>query len=411
MWPMIAEFDLRCTECGHDIQPGRLCLSELPEEIPSGVSRGDFKNYCIGCPECWKRGRHACYLRYLENNRSIRKTPRSLPCARCGIRIGAGESSCADVYYEWPEASDQSRNQTAVDRILQFSGSSMVTASQYSAKLDHRISLEDYRIELAASPKQYDPLIAKFHKAGLREPPQRTASEANELFDDTIPFPVRNLGRDAVEEFIHGKELSHIRSIRNHPELARDNRNLIWENSADNRSRGPDDMTRAEVSRIQEAESLHTTSIVFRHCWDAAKTTALYAGLLEAPVAAIENLIHYGKGRKTGEAALMDAGKSIATAAGSGAIVGFAITGAVALLGAAPLIITVAPILKTVGLPLYAFNCLKRILSALDNGLPVDLVGTYFCSPRCHDRYAYETGYSALMRWEEVRVNSGCLVR
>ena len=57
MWPMIAEPDLRCAECRHTIQPGRLCLSELPEETPASVSRSDFNNYCIGCPECWAQGK------------------------------------------------------------------------------------------------------------------------------------------------------------------------------------------------------------------------------------------------------------------------------------------------------------------------------------------------------------------
>ena len=39
MWPMIAEPGLCCEECRHNIQPGRLCLSELPEEMPSVTSR------------------------------------------------------------------------------------------------------------------------------------------------------------------------------------------------------------------------------------------------------------------------------------------------------------------------------------------------------------------------------------
>ena len=103
MWPMIAESDLRCTECRHSIQAGRLCLSELPEETPSGIVRGDFQNYCIGCPECWRHGKHACYVRHLEREGSSAKTPRSLPCARCGRRIGAGERAAVEVYYEWPE--------------------------------------------------------------------------------------------------------------------------------------------------------------------------------------------------------------------------------------------------------------------------------------------------------------------
>ena len=104
MWQMIAEPGLRCAECRHPIQPGRLCLSELPEETPAGVSRGDFRNYCIGCPQCWAQGKHACYVRYLDSGQSSGKTPRSLPCARCGRRIGAGEKAGVDVYYDWPEA-------------------------------------------------------------------------------------------------------------------------------------------------------------------------------------------------------------------------------------------------------------------------------------------------------------------
>ena len=75
MWPMIAEPGLRCAECRHSIQPGRLCLSELPEESPVGVSRRDFRNYCIGCPECWRQGKHACYVRYLEGGGSTGQTP------------------------------------------------------------------------------------------------------------------------------------------------------------------------------------------------------------------------------------------------------------------------------------------------------------------------------------------------
>ena len=39
MWAMIAEPGLRCAECGHTIQPGRLYLSELPKEAPGGINR------------------------------------------------------------------------------------------------------------------------------------------------------------------------------------------------------------------------------------------------------------------------------------------------------------------------------------------------------------------------------------
>lgn len=94
---MIAEPNLRCAECRHTIRPGRLCLSELPEETPPGLPRSDFRHYCIGCPQCWAQGRHACYVRRLAHGASAARTPRSLPCARCGQRIPAGEKAAVDL--------------------------------------------------------------------------------------------------------------------------------------------------------------------------------------------------------------------------------------------------------------------------------------------------------------------------
>ena len=106
MWPMIAGPGLRCGECRHNILPGRLCLSELPEEMQPGVSRSDFRNYCIGCPECWRRGMHACYVRYLEGGNSQGRTDRSLPCSRCGRRIPSGDRAGIETHYDWPSALD-----------------------------------------------------------------------------------------------------------------------------------------------------------------------------------------------------------------------------------------------------------------------------------------------------------------
>ncbi len=79
MWPMIAEPGLCCAECKHAIQPGRLCLSELPEETPDGVSRCDFDNYCIGCPQCWAQGKYACYVRHLDSGANTGNPPVACP--------------------------------------------------------------------------------------------------------------------------------------------------------------------------------------------------------------------------------------------------------------------------------------------------------------------------------------------
>ena len=109
-----AWFALRRVPAQH---PVRAALSvELPEEVPAGVSRGDFRNYCIGCPQCWAQGKHACYVRHLDaggGGRSTGKTPRSLPCARCGRRIGAGERAGVDIYYDWPRPGRRGARQGA----------------------------------------------------------------------------------------------------------------------------------------------------------------------------------------------------------------------------------------------------------------------------------------------------------
>ena len=225
------------------------------------------------------------------------------------------------------------------------------------------------------------------------------------MYQESVPLMVRSYGEDAVRQFLHGKDASHIRSVHNAPQLAADSGNILWENSGVNRARGAADMTGWERFAARGSNAFDTAGIVMRECATAAATSALYAGLLETPVAAIENYIRYQKGVVSGEQAVKDAAKSIAQAAGAGAIAGVAVTIAIGL-GAGPIIATVAPILMPIGLALYGISALKRILNALDNGLPLHRVGTYFCSPRCHTRFAYETGQSALVRWENNRTTT-----
>ncbi|MYA22191.1 MAG: hypothetical protein F4Z30_05130 [Gemmatimonadetes bacterium] len=183
MWPMIAEPNLRCTECRHTIQPGRLCLSELPEETPAGVSRSDFKNYCIGCPECWRHGKHACYVRHLDSGRNIGNTPRSLPCARCGRRIGAGEKAGVEIYYDWP-------NQTEVSHSGMLTKSdiaSLATAAQAGTIIRG--------IPDGSFTNLTDGLQRKFMDAGLRPAHgTRSAAEAQALYQESVPLFVRNYG-------------------------------------------------------------------------------------------------------------------------------------------------------------------------------------------------------------------------
>ena len=221
-----------------------------------------------------------------------------------------------------------------------------------------------------------------------------------------MPGFVRNYGEDAVRQFLQGKDASHIRSVHNAPQLATDSGNILWESSSVNRARGAADMTGREQFAAQGSNVFDAAAITMRECATAAGTSALFAALLEAPVAAVENYIRYRKGVASGEQAVKDAARSIIQHAGAGAVAGVAVTIAIGLGGPiiGPIIATVAPVLMPVGLALYGISALKRILNALADGLPLHRVGTYFCSPRCHTRFAYETGKSALVRWENNRI-------
>ena len=398
MWPMIAEAGLRCQECRHDIQAGRLCLSELPEEKPPGTARTDFKNYCIGCPRCWAQGKHACYARHLEDRFApTGNTPRSLPCARCGRRMSAGDKARVDLYFEWANVLEE----RAGSKGTNLPGLAGTAATAAGAVLWLR------GVPTGSFESLSQGLQRKFATAGLRGD-YRSTAEAQSFYQQSIPHPVRNLGQDSVESFLDGKDASHIQSVQNAPHLASENANLMWEDSIINRARGAENMTGSDQFWGQAGNTFDATDLLFRECLETAGMTALWAGLMEAPVATIENYFHYKRVRKTGEEAVQDAAKAIALRAGTGAAIGFAVSGAVAVVGGASVLVTVAPYLIPVGLALYGHNALKRIqrARAYDSPPGMEKVGTYFCSSHCHTRFAYETGLSALTRWEQNRATA-----
>ena len=47
MWHVIAEEDLICNECRHDIPAGTECLSQLPVDMPEEFSRDSYQSFCI----------------------------------------------------------------------------------------------------------------------------------------------------------------------------------------------------------------------------------------------------------------------------------------------------------------------------------------------------------------------------
>ena len=396
MWPMIAEPNIRCTECKHTIQPGRLCLSELPEETPPGISRTRFSNYCIGCPECWAQGKHACYIRNLESQNRAAKTPRTLPCARCGRRIGAQENAPIELFYEWPEETELNEHTN-----LRTSKTASITTASAATSIETLIR----GIPDGSFSNVSDQLQRKFISAGLGgDRGFRSAADAQALYQNSVPYSVRNLGETAVREFLNGKDASHIQSVHNSPSLAQDPNNIIWELHKINNARGAANMTGLDQFRANATNAFNASTIIFRDCLTIAATSALCASLLETPVTTVENYIHYRKGRKTDEQAIADAARDIRNRALAAATLGFAISGAVSLLGAGPLLITLAPIIMPVGLTLYSYSSLKRITNAMKEDIPLERVAIYYCSSRCQTTFAYDNGKSALMRWDQSRI-------
>ena len=89
---------------------------------------------------------------------------------------------------------------------------------------------------------------AKMAMAGLRGE-WRPVDVATEFYGSSIPFPVRNLGQDAVEMFVDGKHASHIESVHNEAGEATDSANIVRESAGDNLSRGAANMTPFELAQ------------------------------------------------------------------------------------------------------------------------------------------------------------------
>ena len=399
MWPTTAPEDITCSECRHVIPAGRPMLSELPDPTPQGMTYRDVANYCIGCPQCQSRGNHACYVRRLETRPVMGNTPRSLPCARCGIRIPAHHPAAAEIYYEWPSETEEGLHKPA-PKISRASGVA-VTASVASS------TAEEFARPFVSFSDLSGRLQWKFHTAGMRGG-KRTLSEAQEFYQRSVPDSVKAISSESVAEFIEGKDASHILSVKNHPGEIANPRNVGWEDPSINRARGSQDMTREAWADIPRQTFLDTGATIVHQCLEVGVRSAFYAALLEAPVTAIENYILVRKGIKSEEQAVRDAADDIVRRAGGAAFAGAAVTLAVSV-GAGPILAAVNPIAIPVGIVLYGYSALKRIIRALDNGAPVHYTGTYFCSTRCQQKFAWETGYSALMRWQERRYTQPAL--
>ncbi len=149
-----------------------------------------------------------------------------------------------------------------------------------------------------------------FLRRGLRPGMRpRTPDMAKALYE-TIPRGVREMGEEAVIDFLGKYDLSHIKSVKYFPELAHDLDNVIWEASTSNKKRGVTTMTAAEIEAAQR---------VLRNAGLKAAATSAAKGaavgmFMETPIVGLENYLEYKNGRKSANEARRDAAYSIAVA-------------------------------------------------------------------------------------------------
>ena len=205
----------------------------------------------------------------------------------------------------------------------------------------------------------------KFMGAGLRGG-QRSATKAAAFYENSVPDAVKMLGPDAINDFLAGKDASHIESVANAPHKMRDISNIKWEPKAINRARGSDNMTGFERVRLDLSNGFEAFAISARQVVPRA---TLYAAAAEAAVSIVENGVYVYRGHKTIHMAVEDSAVNSAKAAAGGLLLGIAVSG-VAAAGGAAAITVAAPALGVIGGALLAYSAARRVRTALIVEIP-----------------------------------------
>ena len=375
MWHVIAEEDMRCTECSHKIPSGTECLSQMPPEMPENVRRRKYENFCITCTECnagtRKPGLRArpCYMRQLDHRYVHEEDTREpVPCGHCGEIIPEGTWAVAQKLYAWPDSEVET----------EFECRSPAHDSGIAAGIAVKPSGVGWD---GLSPETQRSFQTRGLGRGL-EP--RSPVMAQRLYEKSIPKAVRNAGEGAVLDFIKGKDASHIRSVSNAPSQAKQPSNIILEKSNTNRARGSKNMTAAEVAAT------------------------------EAPIAGAENFFHWKRSRKSGEQAVKNTAKKIIVAGMVGA--GLAAVGVLLgpfgillmVFGGVALFVTrsvsmvlfplsigcflgflLGPFVIPLRVLLFVTASVSRISKAARHDLPLDEYHIFFCkNPQCKKQFA-----------------------
>ena len=186
----------------------------------------------------------------------------------------------------------------------------------------------------------------------------RTPTMASRIYENCVPRAIRCQGEYAVKDFLKGKHFSHKRSVASAPHLAKAPSNIVLEKAKENIRRGSRNMTVAEVSAATTATFRSAAASTLK----SGAKTGVIAAAIEAPIAGIENCLHWRLGRKTGKQAAKDTAKSTAVAG-----IGAAVSAPLMLIPLGPLgaPVAVAGGTLAVGSAVYRITMAARPITAL----------------------------------------------
>lgn len=228
-----------------------------------------------------------------------------------------------------------------------------------------------YNQILAASPAFGDlplALKAKFAAAGLREA-WRIMPVSEGFYDSSLPGVIKNFGKDAVVEFLDGKHASHIKSVKNHPELALENSNIVWEAAKYNLRRGHADMTGLELARANALNIIDAAGIVAGRTLQIAAKAGCVGMALEGVVSLGENMIYVYAGERSVKEAAVDMSKNMVKKGVLAAVSGVVVSVAIAF-GAGPALSAMAPVMVTIGGTVFLIGAVNRIAGAYNEVKP-----------------------------------------
>ena len=381
---------MRCTECFHDIPAGSACLSQMPETMPEKFRRKKHENFCVSCAKCESKNKPPCYARRLNHwHTHERKTAEPASCGYCGDAIPKDTWTVAQKIYALPEPESES---------VQINGDGdgdapIVSAASGAAAAGAAKSGSGSGAWSSLSPR----LQRRFMTGGLRGRGlgYRTPAMARRLYEKEIPAAVRNLGEDAVRDFMRGRQFSHVKSVSNAPGQARLPSNVILEDGAKNMARGSRNMTSAELAAAKSAGRASAVKIGAKSALKGGAKAGAVAAAMEAPVSGAENFLHWKRGRKSGKQAVKDAAKDTGVAAG----VGIAAAGVVKGAAMAGIGVSLGPLgtpLMIAGGGLMVAAAAHRIIKAGKRDMPLDEYYIHFCKETdCKTKFAAEITQAA----------------